>query len=387
MKFVNPKNPLRKPAVGVPTQISKVASRRDEVNFDETGTLNPKKVVGKTAHGELLRSNERMYDKNGESNTSNNKEAFAQAAHLLSSVSRDAFSRTATKQEVDKKRQVLAAAMSDRSGEGFAMVAEEMAGTIKSRIDYQGWIRQLFKNRTLGQNELWRVQKDVRSAAFVTAPGGQGVESVLRGEWILPPESMITAFVEVDMNEIYQSNFDLLERGADTARQSISLEEDKRGLAVIDAVSLAGDNAVSTFSSVSISVLENLRYQVEQHSLIVDKFLINRSELSDMLINMSGSVDPVTQREWTLAGYAATYLGTDILVTSGMYNEVTVPAGTIYAVTAPDYLGEMGIRIELFSEPYNMLPNKMFHKGIGFAEKVGFVCPNGGKPVAKAVKI
>lgn len=419
MKFVNPQNPLRQassqsaqtgavPAgqqrgartvpVAAPTPvIQKFASRQDEELFEpqgaQGGIFNPKRFAGYKDDGAVRKAvasrTDRMYNGQGEMNAWDKKDAFRQTSYLMDAqaqVPTGRMYRQASKAELDEKRQVLAAALSDPSGEGFALVGQELALPIKAILDYEGWIRKIFRVRTLAQGELFRIPKDVRATAYVVGGDGQSIESRPQGFYVLPDEAMITSYPEVPIMEIYQVNFDVLDRMQDTARQEIQLEEDKRGLRLLDRGCLQ-TNAVSTFSTVSLSVLENLRYQIERHRLIVDKYLINRAELSDIEINMSGTVDPVTQREWNLAGYVGRFLGAHILTASGTpgTSQEVVPAGTIYCVTAPEYLGEMGIRIELFAEPYNRFPSREAAKGWAFLESCGFGLPN-TRSCAKAVK-
>lgn len=382
--------------VGIPTPvIEKFASARDEQNFEAQGSqgvFNPRRYAGSVDQGMVRQAmahpTERMYDKNGEMNAWDRKDAFSQAAYLLNHVTQKSplsrLTRQASVAEKDERRRVLAAALSDPTGEGFALVGQELALPIKAIIDYEGFIRKILRVRTLAQGELFRIAKDVRATAYVVGQDGQSIESRAYGTYILPDEALITSFPEVALQELYQINFDVLDRMQDTARQEIELEEDKRGMRMLDRMSEAV-NAVSTFATMSLSVLENLRYQVERHRLIVDKFLINRQELSDIQINMSGVVDPVTQREWNLAGYVGRWLGAHFLTAAGTGVQEVIEAGTMYAVTAPEYIGEMGIRIELFSEPYNLLPNKVAAKGFAFIEQCGFGGPN-SRSVAKAVK-
>lgn len=423
--FINPNNPLRrqapaavvaqgaptakplaktasaKPAartapVGIPTPvIEKFAARNDEQNFEANGTFNPMRYAGSSdsgANGAIKRAlaskTERMYDATGDMNAWDKKDALSQAAYLLNHVTKQSplqrLTRQASGAEREDRRRVLAAALNDPTGEGFALVGQELALPIKAIIDYEGWIRKIFRVRSLAQGELFRIAKDVRSTAFVVGQDGQSIESRLYGQYITPDEVKITSFPEVDLMEIYQMNFDVLDRAQDTARQEIELEEDKKGLRLLDRMAQAV-NSVSTFSTLSLSVLENLRYQVERHRLIVDKFLINRAEVLDIQVNMSGSVDPVTQREWNLAGYVGRFLGAHIMTCAGTGVEEVVPAGTLYACTAPEYLGEMGVRVELFSEPYNLFPMKQTVKGWAFIEVVGFGGAN-ARSVAKALK-
>jgi hypothetical protein len=411
----NPNNPLRRQSagqsapvapgrqsgeqttpVGVPTpRIDKVASRRDEQNFEPSGQgglFNPKRYAGTVERGSVRQAmphaSERMYDKSGEMNAWDKKDALAQTAYLLNHVTANgpvaSMSRKASAAESESKRRVLAAAMSDPTGAGFALVGQELAGPIKAIIDYEGFARKLFRLKSLAQGELWRIAKDVRATAYVVGQDGQSIESRVHGQYIIPDESLITSFPEVGLQDLYQMNYDVLDRMQDTARQEIELEEDKRGIRLIDRMAQAA-NPVSTFATMSLSVLEALRFNVERHRLVVDKFLLNRGEISDIQVNLSTAVDPVTQREWNLAGYVGRWLGAHFVTVAGTGVQEVVPAGTLYAVTAPDYLGEMGTRIELFSEPYDLLAQKQAVKGFGFIEQVGFGAPN-AKAAAKVVK-
>ena len=123
-------------------------------------------------------------------------------------------------------------------------------------------------------------------------------------------------------------------------------------------------NDTVSFASLNLQALESLRFQVERHRLIVTKFLINRRELSDMVIFLSQQVDPVTEREWLMMGYVGRILNADIITTAGTQvgqgglgrenvNWEIVPPGKVYALTDPDFLGVFPIRVELLAEPAN----------------------------------
>ena len=58
--------------------------------------------------------------------------------------------------------------------------------------------------------------------------------------------------------------------------------------------------------------------------------------------------------------------------------------GEVYGMMA-HYLGEMGERLELFSEPYNRYGTNETVKGWAFCEMIGFVIPN-ARAVAKGSK-
>ena len=360
---------------------TRLASREQEQVHDETGIYNPKAFGGREAIGRAVPSaHNRLFNKEGQLNAQSNEDALVQIAHLLQNVagtgaSKSAFAKGASQGNMspDERKEVLAAAMTDP--EGFTILGQELLLPIKDIVDYEGWARKVYRVRPLAQGELFRIAKDVRATAWVIGQDGQALESRLFGKYVQPSEFKISAFPTVDIEDIYQMNYDVLDRAQDTARQEIELEEDKRGQALIDIASRTV-NAVTTFATLGVSAFEDVRFQVERHRLVVEKFLINRQELSDIIKTMSTQVDPVTERELILAGYIGSFLNAQIITAAGTGVEEVVPAGTFYATTGPEYMGEMGIRVELFSEPFNMFALRRTVKGWAFTEIIGFAVVN-----------
>jgi len=361
--------------------IQRFASHEDERSFAPEGTFNPQAYGGHQWRAGIQQAipdpRQRAFDNRGEINAWDTRDALKQIAHVLQSSVKDAktarFKRQAATKMTDERRRILAAAAQDP--EGFAIMGQELLLPIKDLVDYEGWSRKVYRVRPLAQGELFRIAKDVRSTAWVIGQDGQGIESRLFGRYVTPSEFKIGSFPTIDIEEIYQVNYDILDRAQDTARQEIELEEDKRGRALIDVASQTV-NAVTGFGTLGVGAFEDIRFQVEKHRLVVEKFLINRAELSDIVKTMSTQVDPVTERELILAGYIGSFLNAVILTSAGTGVEEVVPAGTVYATTGPEYMGEMGIRVELFSEPFNMFSQMRFVKGWAFGEIIGFVIVN-----------
>jgi hypothetical protein len=370
--------------------VKRFASRDQEAAHDPQGAYNPYAYGGEQWRDGIQKAvpdpRNRIFDKRGSLNAYDNKDALKQIAYLLQNASREAkqarFYRQGSEMIPEERRQVLAAAIQDP--EGFAILGQELLLPIKDLVDYEGWTRRVFRVRPLAQGEFFRIAKDVRSTAWVIGQDGQGIEARLYGRFVTPSEFKIGSFPTVDISDIYTMNYDVLDRAQDTARQEIELEEDKRGRALLD-VAAQTVNATTTFGTLGVAAFEDVRFQVERHRLVVEKFLINRQELSDIVKTMSAQVDPVTERELILAGYIGSFLNAMIITSAGTGVEEVVPAGTFYAVTGPEYLGEMGIRVELFSEPFNMFAQQRFVKGWAFGEILGFVIP-GAKSVARGVK-
>lgn len=351
------------------------------------GEFNPHGFGGRN-NGAAVASQNRVFNRAGQLNAWDRRDALTQIAYLLQNVTKTAgmqdFARPENPMDKQARLQVLAAAMQDPTGEGFAIVGQELLLPIKDIIDYEGWARKVYRTRPLAQGELFRIAKDVRATAWVVGQDGQSIESRLYGRYIQPSEFKVTSFPTVDIEDIYQMNYDVLDRAQDTARQEIELEEDKRGLALLDRAAQTV-NSTTIFATLGIAAFEDVRFQVERHRLIVEKFLIARAELSDIIKTMSAAVDPVTERELILAGYIGNVLNAQIITTAGTGVEEVVPAGTFYAVTGSEYMGEMGIRVELFSEPFNMYAQQRLVKGWAFGEIIGYGIPN-ARSVAKGMK-
>ncbi len=356
---------------------TRLASKGEEQIFDESGDYNPRAFGGRSAIKGALNSQNRLFNKEGQINANSKEDALTQIAHLLQNTSRTAMSKSAFNKQSDMtpeaRREVLASAMQDP--EGFKVLGQELLLPIKDIVDYEGWARKVYRVRPLAQGELFRISKDVRATAWIVGQDGQAIESRLYGKYVQPSEFKIASFPTVDIEDIYQMNFDVLDRAQDTARQEIEVEEDKRGQALIDRAART-INVPTTFSTLGVAAFEDVRFQVERHRLVVEKFLINRAELSDVIKTMSSNVDPVTERELILAGYIGSFLNAQIVTAAGTGVEEVVPAGTFYACTGPEYMGEMGIRVELFSEPFNMYGFKRTVKGWAFVEIVGFAVVN-----------
>lgn len=371
---------------------SRFESRRDEGLFQGDGTFNPQgydRPSSRRASGN--RTDRRMFDRNGQTNAWDKKDAMTQTAHLLNEITKKnanalSFYRPDTESQVSKtaRRDILAAALTDPTGQGFHIVGQELALPIKAILDYEGFSRKLYRVRKLAQAELFRIPLDIRSTAWVIGQDGQSPESRIKTKWITPPEYKITSFPTIDIQDIYQMNFDVLDRAQDTARQEIELQEDKAGISLIDEAAQT-ENVVTTFATLGIAAFEDVRFQVERHRLMVENFLINRAELGDIVKTMSAAVDPCTERELILAGYIGNIMNAQILTAAGTGVEEVIPAGSFYATTGADYMGEMGVRIELFSEAFNKYSHAETVKGWAFIEMVGFAIAN-SRSCAKGMK-
>lgn len=349
--------------------------------IDETGAVNPK--MDKF-------SKSRMFDKKGSLNASSKKEAFQHIQTLLSdknvAEAKSSSYRKAATLSTGDARQVLLNAFNDSTGVGMRKIGSELLAPIKNVLDYEGWARKILRIKPLAQGEVHRIAKDVSVVSFVVGQDGQSIPSQAVGKYVFPKEFKITAFPEVDIQDILQMNFDVLERQQDLAKQMIMLQEDKGLVNALNAAATAVNDLTYFGPTFNLGAFEDLRYQVERHRLIVDKFLISRAEVSGLLKNMHSLVDPVTERELILMGYIGTIFSTSIVASAGVGLQEVIPAGTMYAVTEGSFLGEMGIRQDLISTPYDKLNQAATVRGWCFMEVIDQTVVN-PRAVAKAVSI
>ncbi len=245
---------------------------------------------------------ERMFDSKGELNASTNAEALDKIRAILDGradgtyeVGNVRVASQAGDYTVDESEAILREAFSDPSSEGFRQVGQGLLNPIKEVIDYEGLARKVLAPRTVKAGEIVRYDKDVYIQGWVIAEDGQTPQSVVEGKYIYPPEFEVTAYPSIEIKDKYRAQYDILARVQDRARMAVEYQED---LALVSLLT-AGANQVNTttlFATLNLAALEAIRYQIEQHRLICDKFIIHRQEVSDLINNLVNNVDPVTTR-------------------------------------------------------------------------------------------
>lgn len=344
MKF----NPYTKKASGVTTLDRKTGEEFNPMNVGKAGKS-----------GNLSRSaSERMFNNRGEINASNTTEVLNSIKHLLDGMADGSYDieRSASYAgegvSAQESEAILREAFSDPSSEGFRQVGQGLLNPIKEVIDYEGLARKIFAPRTVKAGEVVRYDKDVYVNAWVIAEDGQTPQSVVEGRYVYPPEFEVTAYPSIEIKDKYRAQYDILARTQDRARMAIEYQEDLAAINLLQSGANAS-NTTTFFATLNLAALESIRYQIERHRLICDKFIIHRQEVSDLVNTLSTQVDPVTQRELIMAGYIGTVLNAMIVTTAGTQTFEILDPGSVVAVTAPEYLGGMPIRVELFSEPVN----------------------------------
>jgi len=317
---------------------------------------------GKSARSGKMKfsASEHVFNGDNELNASNKVEALSKIKAILDGTQDGTFNvRTASSDiytdsvSPEESESILREAFaSGPMSEGFHQVGQALLNPIKEVIDYEGVFRKLLAPRTVKAGEVVRYDKDIFVTGYVIAEDGQTPQSTVGGKYIYPSEFEVSAYPSIELKDIYRAQYDVLQRMQDKARQSIEYQEDKAGATMM----LAGgtvSNTISYYATLNLGAFESMRYQIERHRLACHAFVIHRQEISDIVNTVSTQVDPVTRRELIMAGYIGSILNAAILTTAGVNTYEILQPGEAFAVTSPEYLGGMPIRVELISEPTN----------------------------------
>jgi len=357
--------------------------------YNDEKLLNPKAYGGTNSAGRAKESKEDMFDSKGQMNAWNHKDVITQQQKF--SEVRDKYQRKASTNfySPEEKQRIVESVFNGNEAERMRFGAE-MIPLILDRLDYEGFIRQVFKTHEVAQGQIISYEKDINVTALVIQEDGQTIETVVKGNRVFPPEFWVTAFPKINMSEIARRQYDIVDRTHDKATFQIMLQEDRAGLAELYAASTLENNQITISSSINKTVLETMQLEVERHRLLVDKFIINRAELGDLKKNINAiDYDPVTSRDVLLTGIFASIWGVNIFVSAGVDEQglqnVSVPEGVVFAVTEGRYLGAMPVRISLTMLPADAFVFGKFQYGYLFGEMIGMAILN-PRAVACGVK-
>lgn len=356
--------------------------------------FNAPSYGGEDTHGKIKAGDGQVFNDKGELNAYDKQDAVRQLAATIQNLmaTGGGVSKVASQSKIyasatDRAEyfNTLKSAI-DSGPEGMKIAGETLLNPIREILDYEGFARKCLAVREIGPGEIPRYDRDIYPVAWVVARDGITPESHITARYFYPEEFLVTANINIDIRDIYQMQYDSLARSQDRARQAVEYREDAAFINVIDAASTTVNDIVYP-STWDWSGLIDLKYEVEKNRIPCDKFLFNMAEVNALLKNLNYQhIDPITTREIVLNGYIGNIAGVDIIVSAGNGYFEPVPSGTVYALSRPEYVGGMPIRIPLQSEPINKFFIGEPVKGWFLYEMIGQVVLN-PRGVAKAVLV
>jgi hypothetical protein len=324
---------------------------------------------------------ERMFNDRGELNASSKSEAFLQGEKFANSYRNAMQIKTASKLKQSEIEEMFASAYQNDDKASLMRFANDVAPLILERLDFQGCIRQIFHTHEVQQGQIIGYERDINVRAITMHGDGSVYSADVKGDRVFPHEFWITAKPEVAVQETLVRQFDILQRVYDKTTFQIQLQEDRKGFKLLyDAAEEAG-NTVEITGAVDKGVLEDLSATIETEQLIMDKYIMNRSDYGDLKKGMNAfEFDPVTSREMLMSGMLATFWGKPILVGAGVdrpgQDNNAIPKGMVWATTEGRYLGYMPIRLELQATQADKFLMGEFKYSWLFGEYIGMIVTN-----------
>jgi hypothetical protein len=353
--------------------------------------FNPAAFGGENADGTIRPGSGPVFNDKGEINAYDKRDALMQVRAIVDAMiggqTLPTFQRHAKTLTAEQRREYVETVKEAlQTPEGMALVGQELQNPIREVLDYEGFSRKVFAPREVGPGEIPRYDRDLYPVAWVVGYDGITPESMPVGRYFYPPEWSVTANIMLHIQDIYQMQYDAIARAQDRAKQAVQYQEDRSGVNLLDTASTVVNDVVYT-STFDWSALIELKWQIEKNRIPCSKFLINLSETRDILkyINYQ-HFDPVTMREIILAGYLGQIAGVQLVASAGNGIFEPVPRGTVYAVSDPQYLGGMPIRVPLQAEPTNKFMLGEAKKGWFLFEVISQIVLN-PRGAAKAVKL
>lgn len=384
-------NPFaRKVEPKVPQQRIAQARQNPAVTDPNTGDFNPK----------LNGSDERAYNDAGELNAGSRREAGQRALGVMSTlaspangrVAQETVLRTKTAANEAKWKRVAAEFQRDPNT-GMQRVAQAIKQNepIKQIGDYSAIHQRFLKMTTLKDGEFHRLPYDLMVGAYLVAPGGGGYARVIGGsdqKYLIAPEFGVQANFEMHAFERHTATWDMFARGEDTAKQNIMREKDKRFVAILDAASTQA-NAQVEFTQLSRAHFAQAKLRLGRWGFEGKQVLMHLNEqLSDLVGgNFVSDLDPVSQREIHVSGYAGRYGGWEFVIAHGANGLLNIlPEGTLYFTAAPEFVGEAGVRVELDAMTYDTPVLGRAGSGVLMYSQMTMAVI-GGRAIVKAIRV
>lgn len=231
-----------------------------------------------------------------------------------------------------------------RTAAGRQRLAASMIQPLRKRRDYSSVARKAFFVEALPDGASPIYDKDPNITAYVVGEEGENIVAVAKPKRVLFPLFEIASTPEIQLTEIKQRRFDLIERSVDLAKAEIQAEEDRKGFAVMDALAADPTNPnpiIPVTGNLTANVLADAFANIERTDVSVATVFLNAKDYADLRKWDRDTLDIETQSYLLKTGLMATLWGAKLVVTR------IVPEGTVYVCGEPEFFGRIPVRTEL----------------------------------------
>lgn len=336
---------------------------------------------GQKSNGEVITDREGTMFSRGELNAWDKKDALNQLAYATSRMAdvRKKAIKKASELTQQEKEALLSLAYS-KNQEDRLKFAQKPISIVYDRLDYIGFTDDILQRMDIGQGAVPYVEHDINVPAVVVAEDAKTIKTSITGNRTYFEEFRLTSLVTVDMGEVAQRAYSIIDRIFEKVPRQIALEEDRLLLkALYNASGIK--NTPITFTTLNKTTMDQFALMIERHRLDAEKFLLNRADFSDIRTSIrADEFDPITSRDMFISGYMGTYYGYKLYVTAGIDEDgvtnETVPPGHVFVVGGQRFVGYQGIRIPLDVYPADQFVNGEFAYGWAYYTMRGLIISN-----------
>lgn len=231
-----------------------------------------------------------------------------------------------------------------RTAAGRQKLAASMIQPLRRRRDYASVGRKAFYVENLPDGALPVYDKDPNVTAYVVGEEGENIVAVAKPKRVMFPLFEIASNPEIQLTEIKQRRFDLVERSVDLGKSEIQAEEDRKVFAVMDALAADATNPNPTIpvtGNLTANALADAYANIERTDIRVATVFLNAKDYADLRKWDRDTLDIETQASLLKTGLMGTLWGAKLVVSR------IVPEGTVYVCGESEFFGRIPVRTEL----------------------------------------
>ena len=331
-------------------------------------------------------------EKTGEFNAYNTKELLQQISQLMAAVASGQIveeTKTQTSSK-DDRRELLAAALNDPTGEKWAVLGAGLARQINEQADREGFLRRICSGNTLRQGEIARVPMPQHDTLAVVATSALNIGyQTIRQRVFTPDEFEIQANVRVEALDIEQINGDLLEHAYNDGLQAIMVAEDRLWKKAADQTVGITNDLELIAGELTTKALGKLRQAVARWNLPAVTAIIANDFWSDIIgsNDFATFLDPITKYDLAMNGQLGTLVGLSLVTDAFRQpNQKVLQPGEIYVVSSPENHAAYTTRGGIRSTPTSGANAGNSTRGWFMSEPFSFVLAN-NRSIAKGKRI
>lgn len=325
-------------------------------------------------------------------NAHNQKELLQAITQLMQANSKGQITQASASAKQDRldKKEALASAYADKSGETWMALGETIGDEVVETLGREGFARKLLQFKPLSQGERNQVRVRVRDTqGFVATSDPRVVASVVRQPFIYPPNFYLIANILMEEMEIQMDTGDLLDDRYNDGLEQLMVQEDKVFKNLADTASSAV-NERFFFTSFTPTVYQSMKTAIASHGgQSIANMLISYDIWNDIVAEpeFTAWYSEIAKHELVLTGNLGVLGGVNI-ITDG-YRIPTLKVldqGQVYFFGAPETLGQIGQLGELSVKPIDKANDGKPQRG-WFMQQIESMCIGNARAVVRGDRI